>query len=149
MISGEISYVSNKLRPVKVNIEKKIEYQIKNAYNTFDCLEQDKISLERKSMSFQEQCGIAGLLYIDKGIVNSQQINVIKNEMLNPSYDYEINEETAWAFYNHVTHALKSSHPKNWLKKSKQFHNFMTTKYLGKSPISKRDIDNFIDYDML
>lgn len=146
MVSGEISYGRKHIGSALTDIDINIEHQVKNAHSIFNSIEQDKINLEQREMSFQEQCGIAGLLYIEKEIINNQQLNIVKQEMLKPSYDYEVGQENAWSFYNHVTHALKSSHPKDWMKKSKQFHNFMTTKYLGKSPVSKRDIDNYVDY---
>jgi len=146
MVSGEISYGRKHIGSAILDIDQNIEYQIKNANSIFNSIEQDKINLEDREMSFQEQCGIAGLLYIEKEIINNQQLNIVKQEMLKPSYDYATDPENAWSFYNHVTHALKTCHPKTWMKKSKQFHNFMTTKYLGKSPVANRDTDNFIEF---
>jgi tRNA U34 5-carboxymethylaminomethyl modifying enzyme MnmG/GidA len=46
---------------------------------------------------------------------------------------------SAWAFYNHVTHAMKETHPKTWMQDQKKFHEFMTTEFKCNSYISKKD----------
>ncbi len=127
MVSGEISYGRKHIGSALADIDSNIEYQIKNAHSIFNNIEQDKMNMQQEHMSFQQQCAIAGLLYIDEEIINNQQLNIIKQEMHKPSFDYNADLESTWSFYNHVTHALKTTHPKQWMKTSKQFHTYMNT----------------------
>ena len=148
MVSGEISYGRKHIGSALHDIDLNIEYQIKNAYDIFDNINQDKMNLEKTQISFQEQCALAGMLYIEKEIINNQQLNIIKQEMNNPSYDYNVDADSAWSFYNHVTHSLKSCHPKQWMRKSKDFHKFMTTKYLNKGPKHKSDVVDLSEFGL-
>ena len=52
-------------------------------------------------------------------------MSIIKKEINKPSYDYLTDNNNAWSFYNHVTHALKLSTPRDWLQDSQNFHDFM------------------------
>tara|TARA_R110001592_G_scaffold63800_1_gene195737 strand:- start:5647 stop:6417 length:771 start_codon:yes stop_codon:yes gene_type:complete len=146
MVSGEISYGRKHIGSALADIDSNIEYQVKNAHSIFNNIEQDKMNMQQESMSFQQQCAIAGLLYIDEDIINNQQLNIIKQEMHKPSFDYNADLESAWSFYNHVTHALKTSHPKQWMKKSKQFHTYMTTKYLNNISRNSSDIIDLSEF---
>jgi hypothetical protein len=139
MVAGDISYGRKHTGTAYVDIIQQVNNQISQADNIFTNINNDKFNMMQKQLTFQEQCALAGLLYIEEEIINNQQLNIIKQEMKKPSFDYDADHESAWSFYNHVTHSLKSSHPKNWMKKSKEFHRFMTTKVLGKSPVTSSD----------
>ena len=68
----------------------------------------------------------------------------IKNEMNKPSYEYQADLDNAWTFYNHVTHALKKSHPRSWMTDQQKFHEFMITELLSQSQLQNADA-NIID----
>lgn len=131
MVSGEISYGRKHIGEANTDIINQIDYQIDNAATIFRSINRDREHMMDTSLTFQEQCALAGLLYIEEEIINNQQLNVIKQEMKNPSFDYGCDNDTVWSFYNHVTHALKSAHPRTWMKDSKNLHNYITTKYLS------------------
>ena len=67
-----------------------------------------------------------------------------KNEIKKPSYTYEADRDNAWTFYNHVTHALKKSHPRSWMTDQQKFHEFMITELLSQSQLQNTDA-NIID----
>ena len=57
-----------------------------------------------------------GELFFDKNIISSIQLNVIKKEMLTPSFDYkEEDNMNGWVLFNHVALALQESHPASWM----------------------------------
>ena len=59
-------------------------------------------------------------------MLDSQQMTCVKAELNKPTYDYSVDSnKSAWAFYNHVTHALKKAHPRDWLQDQQNFHDFM------------------------
>jgi len=131
MVSGEISYGRKHIGEANTDIINQIDYQIDNAATIFRSINRDREHMMDTSLTFQEQCALAGMLYIEEEIINNQQLNIIKQEMRKPSFDYACDHDTVWHFYNHVTHALKSAHPRTWMKDSKNFHNYITTKYLS------------------
>ena len=50
-----------------------------------------------------------------------------------------MDRDNLWSYYNHVTHALKKDHPKNWIETSKDFHNFITNEFLSNSYANNLD----------
>lgn len=68
---------------------------------------------------------LMGKLYLDEDILNTDQFNVLKREINSPSYNYGTYGNTAWDFYNHVTAALRSSHPSLWVKNHVKFDEFV------------------------
>ena len=62
--------------------------------------------------------------------------------MKEPSYDYKADLNNAWTFYNHVTHALKMSHPRSWMSDQQKFHEFMIAECLSQSTIQTTDINS-------
>ena len=53
-----------------------------------------------------------------------------------PSYDYNCEINSLWAFYNHVTYALKKSHPRDWMDDQRKFHWFVAFEF---------DLANFVE----
>ena len=64
----------------------------------------------------------------------------IKSEMNKSSYDYGTDDNSAWTFYNHVTHALKKAHPRDWLSDQQNFHDFITAECLSNNSLN---LNNF------
>tara|TARA_R110000823_G_scaffold13768_3_gene45404 strand:- start:1246 stop:2103 length:858 start_codon:yes stop_codon:yes gene_type:complete len=112
--------------------------QIKQANKHFDCLIKDRDAIKKIFLSKREQSELAGRLFMDEEIIDASQMSCIKKEMSKPSYTYESDLENAWTFYNHVTHSLKSSHPRTWMSDQKKFHDFMTSELL-----SQQNLHNF------
>ena len=59
---------------------------------------------------------IIGQLFFKEEVLNTMQLNIIKNEIKKPSFDYKVDNDSAWALYNHITLALKETHPAEWME---------------------------------
>ena len=71
---------------------------------------------------------LCGRLFIEEELINSTQLNIIKREIENPSYS-AFTDINLWSFYNHVTHALKESHPTTYVNQHLEFHKFVEAEY--------------------
>lgn len=58
---------------------------------------------------------LVGQMFLEDQLINSEQLNIIKREMENPSYEYNA-EGSVWEFYSHVTCATKQTTPPLWHK---------------------------------
>jgi D-Tyr-tRNAtyr deacylase len=116
-----------------------ISNQIKNAEKYYKKILNDRDGLRGVYLSIKQQSELLGRLYADEEILEISQLSIVKNEMEKPSYDYSADQENAWTFYNHVTHALKKSHPRNWLSDTQKFHEFMVGDLLGQMGIQQKD----------
>ena len=57
-----------------------------------------------------------GELFFDKNTLSSIQLNIIKKEMIKPSFDYKNEDEmNGWTLFNHVALSLQESHPATWM----------------------------------
>jgi len=122
--------------------------QIKSANKYYKRLIQDKNFLKTVSLSMTECSELLGRLYVEEEILDSHQLTRVKKEMVKPTYNYSVSTDTAWAFYNHVTHALKNEHPRQWIRTQQNFHDFITVELKG-SPASKIMFEKPKEYEDL
>ena len=107
----------------------KIDDQIKNAKQYFDTLVQDKEILKNVMLTPREKGTILGLLFAEQEILTLTQVGIVKREMDKPSHHYNCDPNSAWAMYNHVTYALKESHPNTYLSDHEALHHFFINQY--------------------
>ena len=140
MVAGDMmSFARKHTGSADYEIRMQISNQIKNAEKHYRKIIDDKNNLRTVSLSMKEQAELLGRLYAQEEILDVSQIVTVKEEMAKPSYDYEADQENAWAFYNHVTHALKRSHPRSWLSDSQKFHDFIVADLLGQMGLNTKD----------
>ena len=114
--------------------------QIKNAEKYYKRILQDKNAMKTIKLDCAEQSELIGRLFIEEDLLDSQQMSCIKSEMNKSSYDYGTDDNSAWTFYNHVTHALKKAHPRDWLSDQQNFHDFITAECLSNNSLN---LNNF------
>jgi len=140
MVSGDMMNFARKhTGSADYEIKMQISNQIKNAEKYYARIIKDKDSLRTIAIDRKQQSELLGRLYADKDILDLSQVSIVKSEMDKPSYEYEADQENAWAFYNHVTHALKKSHPRSWLSDTQKFHDFIVGDLLGQMGIQTKD----------
>tara|TARA_R100000935_G_scaffold56025_1_gene86771 strand:- start:5194 stop:6075 length:882 start_codon:yes stop_codon:yes gene_type:complete len=132
MVAGEMMNFKRKHtgtadRDVKTHMSD----QIKNAEKYYKRIITDKDFLKSITIDCKESSELVGRLFIDEDMLDTQQLSSIKAEIDKPSYDYNTDENSAWAFYNHITHALKKAHPRDWLVDQQNFHDFITNELIN------------------
>lgn len=106
-----------------------IQSQIKDASANYKQLCQDKDILKAINLTKKDQCAILGRLFADADLVTPTQCTIIKREINTPSFNYNADKDSAWALYNHVTLALKESHPFNYLSDHQKVHTFFMDEF--------------------
>lgn len=106
-----------------------IQSQIKDAYNNYRQVCQDKEMLKTINLTRKDQCALLGRLFADEEILTPTQTSIVKREIILPTYNYNADKDSAWAFYNHVTLALKESHPINYLSDHQKVHSFFVNEF--------------------
>jgi hypothetical protein len=127
MICGELNYSRRHIGSADFDIKNHISEQINNSRKVYSNIITDKNSLKATGLDKSKQGEILGDMFIND-LIGPRQMVVVKEEMEKASYNYGVDQETAWAFYNHVTHAYKSTHPRQWMKTMKIFHDYMMAK---------------------
>jgi hypothetical protein len=119
---------------------KAIIEQISNADIHFDRIVADKDVMKKITITERKQAELLGILYAEYEILSSEQMSIVKQQMDKPSYDYNCEMNSLWAFYNHVTHALKKAHPRDWMDDQRKLHWFIAIEF---------DLVNFIEGGVL
>jgi hypothetical protein len=96
---------------------------IKSAGDAFRRLQEDRDVMKNIEVTATRKAELVGQLYIEKEIINSLQLNIIKSEIKKPTFDYGA-KDSLWELYQHTTYALKQQHPGSWMNSHIDTHEF-------------------------
>ena len=137
IVAGDMgSYGRKHLGTADTETIKAIIEQISNADIYFDRIVADKDTMKKITITERKQAELLGILYAEYELLTNEQISIVKQQMDKPSYDYNCEINSLWAFYNHVTYALKKSHPRDWMDDQRKFHWFVAFEF---------DLANFVE----
>jgi hypothetical protein len=137
MISGNIgSWVRKHTGTADTETKEIIDNYINNAYMYYNQLVADKAAMEQVTLNIRRQSQLLGVLFAEYEILTTEQASIVRSQMSRPSVSFN-NQESLWAFYNYVTIALQSSHPKTWLEDQRILHYFISTICDFSKPISQ------------
>lgn len=103
-----------------------IKGQIKDAQMYYDQLKADKDAMKEIKMNKRKQAQLLGILFAEYQILTTEQASMVRSEMIKPTHVFE-DTSSLWAFYNYVTTALQSSHPKTWMEDQRVLHYFISS----------------------
>ena len=103
-----------------------IKGQIKDAQMYYDQLKSDKDAMKEIKMNKRKQSQLLGILFAEYQILTTEQASIIRSEMTKPTHVFE-DSSSLWAFYNYVTGALQTSHPKTWMEDQRVLHYFISS----------------------
>lgn len=129
MCAGDIgSFKSKHVGDVQEVTPDTINNFIAHAADTFDQMVNDKETMKGIPVTPRECAEILGRMFILEESITSTQLNVIKREVHEPTHDYR-SPGTVWELYNHITFALKGSHPRYWLESQQNVHDFFVKEF--------------------
>lgn len=130
VISGDIANYARKHSGTALqDVNTHIQSQISQANQYFSNLVADKEMLKQVKLSKADQASIVGKLFIDKDIITLTQVGIIKREIEEPSHNYNADPNSAWSLYNHITLALKESHPLHFIKDHQMVHSMFIDEF--------------------
>jgi hypothetical protein len=77
-------------------------------------------------MNKRKQAQLLGILFAEYQILTTEQASIVRSQMDKPTHVFE-DSSSLWAFYNYVTTALQSSHPKTWMEDQRVLHYFISS----------------------
>jgi hypothetical protein len=103
-----------------------IKEQVANAQMYYDQLVHDKNAMKEIKMNKRKQAQLLGILFAEYQILTTEQASIVRSQMDKPTHVFE-DSSSLWAFYNYVTTALQSSHPKTWMEDQRVLHYFISS----------------------
>jgi hypothetical protein len=101
-----------------------IKNQIHAAKEHYHNLLQDKALLKNVTLTPRLKGKILGELFAYDEILTLTQVGIVKREMDKPSHSYNSDVNSAWTMYNHITFALKESHPSTYMADHERVHQY-------------------------
>ena len=128
MITGEIQYMRKHTGTVVNELNGKIITTINQLDEHFQKILNHSEQLHQIDLTKQQYAELMGRLYIIDKVIIPTQLSIISKEIEQPTFkDFE--DLNAWSLYNHVTYALKNSHPTTYLDQHTNFHSFMEKEF--------------------
>ena len=137
MMSGEVgSWVRKHTGTADTETKDTIDQYISNAHMYYDQLCSDKAAMEVVSLNKRKQSQLLGVLFAEYEILTTEQASMIRDQMKRPQQVFK-NTDSLWAFYNFVTNALQTSHPRTWMEDQRILHYFIGTICDFSQPVSQ------------
>jgi hypothetical protein len=127
MITGDLVVYRKHTGDVLEEVHDYIIDGINMLEGNFKKLKADKDLLEIIPLNDRQQAEILGRLYVEKEIITSTQLNIVKHELVKSA---NFVGKNAWCLYNNVTEALKTSHVTNALQDHIELHEFFEEEVL-------------------
>jgi len=130
---------------VKALVKQHIETQIGSASNYYSMIQKDKEAMKLICFTEKEIAELMGCIFFTEDIISLNQLSISKKQYEKPSYDYNAPLNSLWSVYNHITFALKTSHPKNWMDQQADLHSFVVKNYLPQPAVIDPNQMNITD----
>jgi hypothetical protein len=125
VVSGDMgSYSRKHSGTALLDVISEIDHQIAHAKEHYDILLGDKQMLKNVSLTPRLKGKILGELFAYDEILTLTQVGIVKREMDKPTHTYNADVHSAWTMYNHITLALKESHPATFMKDHQRVHGY-------------------------
>jgi hypothetical protein len=105
-----------------------IEAMVASADEHFSKIVTMKNKFKSIPVSRKEYAKLLGLLYFDKQVITSEQINLIKREYDKPSFDYT-DKGTLWELYKMIMFGIIDQAPKNWYRQQMDINSYVQVLY--------------------
>lgn len=114
-VMGEMKFLHKHTGTVDEMLKDAIEEQVGKIQFCIDETVQLKQDLDNLTFDITLAGKIIGYLYLT-GVLTTTQLEIVKSELEQPTYEYGTSEDSMWTLFNHITHALKKSRPSKYFE---------------------------------
>ena len=117
-----------------------ITAMIESANDHFDAIIEMKERFKATEVSRKEYAKLMGLLYFDKNIITSEQVNIIKREYDKPSFKYS-DPGTLWEVYKMIMFGIVDQSPKKWYSQQMIIHDYIQVLFnVAKDKVAEEEV---------
>ena len=128
MIVGDTKFIRRHTGTVGQELSEKIHQVVEELQQDLSTAEQHAEQMKLVQLNPTATAELCGRLLMEHEIITSSQLSIIRQEYKKPTYP-ELAGDTLWNLYNHTTHALKKTHPYNYLDSHSRLHKFVETEF--------------------
>ncbi len=124
MITGDFCNFKKKHSgDVQIFAPKTITEYIKRSQESFKRMQIQRDAMKEIEISKRVRAELIGKLICDAEIIESTQLNIIKDEYKHPTHDYK-SKDSLYELYQFTSFSMKNLHPTLWMKNHMDAHNF-------------------------
>jgi hypothetical protein len=128
MISGEFNFLRKHTGMVNKELDGKIITTINQLENHFNLMMRHSTTMKNIEVDSRISAELVGRMFIEDEIINSQQLNIIKKEIKESTFE-NFRNNSLWSLYNHITYSLKESHPLTYINQHRNLHSFVEKEF--------------------
>ena len=98
---------------------------IKGSGDVFKKMQDEREIMKSVEITKRVQAELIGRAFIEHGFIKSTQLNIINDEINNPTHDYG-NPNSLWSLFNYTTFAMRNVHPSLHIGSHIAAHEFFT-----------------------
>lgn len=111
-----------------------IKSQLINAEDYFKELLIEKERMKNIPIAANKRAEILGRMYFEHELLTTEQMSVIKQEFIKPSFIVGGIDNSLWKTYHAIVYSLQRSHPKTWMTQQKLVHTIFQEEFLQVVP---------------
>jgi len=124
MVSADMGYFKKKHQgEIQEYTPAAITEYVKRAQDTFIMLQKEREQMKQVEVSKRVVAELLGRAVVEEEFITTTQLNIIKRELLHPTYDYGA-PGSLWEIYQFCTFSMKGIHPSLWMNDHLDAHNF-------------------------
>jgi hypothetical protein len=129
LIIAENKYRRKHMGDVDVEAFLSFDNEMQNITSVFETMKTFREELKHLTLSRREMAELAGRMFVHEDLLTPRQMSDLKSEIVKPTYDYGGFNDTAWEFYNHLTHVAKRAHPTDYFSHHEELSNFIINEF--------------------
>ena len=123
VVTGEIAMIRKHTGTANIDLKLGIREGVKRLGDNFISIEKQLEEMKSKEITKRIQSELIGRLFLEEELITAQQLSIIKKELKVESFDYGI-KDSMYNLYQAVTHSMKVSHPRTYLRGHIDAHKF-------------------------
>lgn len=112
----------------------------------YEYAQETKHKYSNVHVTAEEIGSILGRLFYEYDYLSSSQLNIVKKEFQKPSFNYGVDENSLWAFYQHLTYALSRESADDYIENRRGIQEVIADFYFNKVNLDEI-VDEDDDYD--
>jgi len=96
---------------------------IKTSADVFLNIQKERDAMKNIELTKRISAELLGRMFIEEGLIESTQLNIIKREMETPTFNYGA-PNSLWELYQFTTFSMKELHPTIWMQEHIDVHKY-------------------------
>jgi len=130
MIGDDFSWSRKHTGTADQEMVAQVTNQVINAQMYYDNLLLIRDQMKKLIVTSNQVAEFLGRVFFVKGLFTKEQIGIVRDEMMKPSFSYSSGSDTLWAHYNHMLIALKRAHPRTWMDEQLALHKAICAEFM-------------------